>query len=869
MSPNLSHPINAWFSRIRQLSGMLFVFDSAPLLTNCRYLEEDPSTTVLARRHRLRGYELYLVEQWACSRVHPTFVITTYTGLEQHSVLVSVLSVPTDEDAWSPRLRVYLKAITKFHARKKETPLGTLMVTNLSGFPSKLTVVAVPDGDIREHRADFIVNENLKRMGCSGRAGLKLSQPIGATQATFARLYKTSDRLSVYSAVIELVKLCQVALILFGKLAPEFADGLLCDVTERAINDWWTEIGTEFFNVDPTDGILGPTTVAALLGLLLGARNRLHACGAPVGKDVFDLPNTKRGIASFQKSQKMEKRNHRFDLQTLRSLHKVSAKAASGQGWTVPRAVKSTVAELSGKGGDVVMGMVGGRDKAGIAEVESLDIETFVQLVYGERCKWLWHGKPPKNIETDLFNNAGFDDRMIFSNDEHGGYTWSSTRRDSVLDDYPRQSATDRAHSLSSHESQTNLDLAKKDLALRRTVLKSVTEKMTDARSGLGRIKEAVGKTGLRGHYHKYSKDGNVTSDGDSITETPIDQFASKKSDSWGSQQETKPMNDEGAVGYPPNSRRGSTILDRSSDAKKEVQSTAPDEKTLETDAGSISSLDSESRNLRLEDHRLNHFHSPDKSNGNSNTSLNSLQAANPQDASNLPLRKSEWRKHFPPESDPSPLLRSTKSLSQLQTRFENSIYECRWPRHLSFSAVIDVVAAGADPDTNRMSSLDAGKTPDATLAFEESLAMNARFLGARLQDLRAQDGSWVEQKVEEVNDFDTQYAKDQETLDHMYRQRLEEFDALRDTSVELVADEKTSLTDMIKDVDNLGAKLEYELIALQSKVEDVENGVAEFERQVIEIERRAEDLHEAGTNRDSWLWWALSFFAGTTKPAD
>lgn len=809
------------------------------------------------------------MEQWACSRVHPTFVITTYTGLEQHSVLVSVLSVPTDEDAWSPRLRVYLKAITKFHARKKETPLGTLMVTNLSGFPSALTVVAVPDGDISQHRADFIVNENLKRMGCSGRAGLKLSQPIGATQATFVRFYKTSDRLSVYNAVIELVKLCQVALILFGKLAPEYADGLLCDVTERAINDWWTEIGTEIFNVDPTDGILGPTTVAALLGLLLGARNRLHACGAPIGKDVFDLPNTKRGITSFQKSQKksqkLETITRRLDRQTLKQLHRATAKAASGQTWTVPRAVKSTVAELSGKGGDVVMGM--GRDKIGIAEVETLDIDTFVQLLYGERCKWLWHGKPRKNVEMDLFSNAGFDDRMIFSNDDHGGYTWSTTRRDSVLDDYPRHGATDRAHTLPSHESQTNLDPTNKDLALRRTVLKSVTGKMSDARSGLGRIKEAVGKTGLRGHYHKYSKDGNVASDGDSITETPIEQYALKQSDLWGSQQETKPINDEEAVGYLINSRRGSNIPDHSSDAKKEALAIVPHERTLETDAESISSLDSESRNLRLEDHRLNHFASPNKVGGNSNTSLNSLQAANPQDASNLPSRKFEWRKHFPPESDPSPLLRSSKSLSQLRTRIENSYYEYRWPRHLSFSAVVDVLSAGTDLDTNSISSLDAGKTPDATLAFEESLAMNACFMAARLQDLRTKDGSLVEQKVKEVDDLDKQYDNDQNPLDHMYGQRLEEFDGLRDASVDLVADEKKSLTEMIKDVDNLGAKLEYELKALQSKVEDVENGVAEFERHVQEIEKRTEDLHETETDRDSWLWWALSFFAGTTKP--
>ena len=837
-------------------------------LTLTRYLEEDPSTTVLERRRRLQGYELYLVEQWACSRVHPTFVITTYTGQEQHSVLVSVLSVPTNEELWSPRLRVYLKAIIRFHARKKETPLGTLMVTNLSGFPSALTVIPVPDGDIRKHRADFIVNENMKRLGCSGRAGLNLSPPIEATQAKFIRLYKTSDRIPIYNAVIELVKLCQVALMLFGKLAPEYADGLLCDVTEQALFNWWTEIGTEIFNTDPTDGILGPTTVAALLGTLLGARNRLHAYGTPIGKDVFDLTSTKRGIASFQKSQKLEK-TRRFDWQTLDRLHKVSAKAASGQGWTVPRAVKSTVAELSGKGGDIVMGMVGGREKVGIAEIESLDIETFVQLAFGERCRWLWHGKPLKNSETDLLGNAGYDDAMVFSNDEHGGYIWASTRRDSILDEKMRHGGSER-YTFPSHGSQTSLDPTSKDPVLRRNVLKSVTGKMTDARSGLGRIKEAVGKTGLRGHYHKYSKDGNTASDGDSIRETPVDghsPFAVKPTDAAFSLQEMKSRDNEQVAEYLPRSRRGSTIPDDSTEAKYDNQEKV-NEKLTETDADSISSLDSEPRNLRLEDYKLNHFHNIQKTGCNS-ISLDSIKAAEPQDASKLRLRISEWRKHFPPELNISPLLRSTRSLSQLPVESRSCLNEYRWPRHLSFSAVVDVVAAGDHLPTIATTDVDAGGNPDAALALEDNLVLNARLLAAQLHELRTQDGSWVEKKVEDVNDFDTQGANDQETLNHLYRQRLDEYHALRNASVELIAEEKLSLTDKIKEIDNLSAKLEYELSALESKVEDVESGAAEFGRQVIEIERRADELREDPMDRNSWLWWAWRLFVGDTKPID
>jgi hypothetical protein len=137
-------------------------------------LEEDPSTTTLERRKELQGYECYIVEQWTTSRTHPTFVITTYTGDPAHVIVVGVLSVPTDESQWSPRLRVYFKALNQYHARRRDTPLGTLMVTNLSAFPSSLTVIPVPGGDLRKHRFDFFVNENLKRLGCSGRVGLTL-----------------------------------------------------------------------------------------------------------------------------------------------------------------------------------------------------------------------------------------------------------------------------------------------------------------------------------------------------------------------------------------------------------------------------------------------------------------------------------------------------------------------------------------------------------------------------------------------------------------------------------------------------------------------------------------------------------------------
>lgn len=780
-------------------------------------------------------------------------------------MLVSVLSISTNQEAWSPRLRVYLQAITKFHARKKETPLGTLMVTNLSGFPSALTVVPVPEGNIIKHRVDFVVNENLKRMSCSGRAGLHLSPPIDATQTTFMRLYKTSDRVPIYSSVIELVKLCQVALILYNKLAPEYADGLLCDVTEQAINDWWSDIGTEFFNTDPTDGILGPTTVAALLGTLLGARNRLAAAGAPVAKDVFDLTITKRGIASFQKSQKLE-RTRRFDRQTLERLHKVTAKAVSGQGWAVPRAVKSTVAELSGKGGHIVMGMVGGRERVGIAEIETLDIDTFVSLAYGERCKWLWHGKPLKGNDAELFSNGPGEDSMVFGKDEHGGYSWSSSRRDSGIEDNSRPGVTDRAYNLSTHGSQINLDPTMKDTAPRRTVLKSVTERMTDARSGLERIKEAVGKTGLRGHYHKHSKDENPPSDGESTKETPSTTQPQHFGDKWTAPQDLTPAIISEVPVYSIHPSRGGSITNDSPEAQKINQITALEKKTLDNDADSVSSLDSESRNLGAEVRSVNHVQNMGQKDRYTTPSFDSLNLAELPVTSKSRQRIKE-RRNFALESGQPLILQRTKSSSHLPVGTQNSSYEARWPRHLSFSAVVDVVATGVD--TASSDDVATRKSIDAALAAEDYLAMCARHLATQLQALSACDGSWVEQSVEIVHDLDAQYGKDQESLNQMYHQKLEEYNVLRDVSDELVAEKTASLADTIKEIENFVAKLEYELTALQLKIKDVENGATEFERQVLEIESRAEELHEETRDRPSWLSWPWRIFAGIPQPAD
>ncbi|KAL4798110.1 hypothetical protein BDV19DRAFT_36005 [Aspergillus venezuelensis] len=789
-----------------------------------RYLEDDKSAVVLHRRLTLEGYEIYIVEQWACSRIHPTFVITTYTGDPSHKVVVGVLGVPTDESVWSPRLKLYFNAVKKCQLREKETPLGTVIVTDLSSFPSSLTIIPVPNGDIIKHREDFIVNENLKRLGCAGRAGLKLQPPATATVAKFHQLYRTSERIPLYSAVMELVKQCQIALMMFGNLAPEYMDGLLCDVTEAAVGDWWTDFGMDLYNIEPGDGRLGPTTVSALLGTLMGARNRLHAFGAPVSKDAFDYPNLKRGIGGFQKSQKL-KRTRRLDRHTLDRLHRVTAKAANAEGWT--DAVKSTMAELGGHGGEMVMGMVRGKEKGGIADIETIDLDLFVSLITGERAKWLWRGKPRKSA-VEHHDQPASD--MMFTTDEQGGYVWTSRKRHSH-EDLGLDPSFQRSDRSWKHPEAAGLN-ENKDQNLSRMVMKGVSGKVSDARLGFGKFKDAVGIPGLRSH--RQVKDGSefggdaaqlalVDSDGEPIS--------LKKSDT-GFQTEN-----EGTPVIAPQKLNDAEMEDQSLDSTVKSAETvtpaitvdhAPNE---ETDASRKASV------ARTEDEMQGLDQVKTQSSGFSGASGDQERASTLASCA-MGLR----RPH------------SSGDLTYSNDFERKNEY---WPRHLSFSTVEEVILAREYLESDAIFERS-GASLEEAIIHEDVLASDARISGSRVRDLEVHTVPWVENQVSSVDRLNQILYETHEKLSSSYLERFELYQQVREKSSNLLAGEHSQLTEDMKRVEMLGAKLDYELQALESKVEDTETGLDDFERHVDDIELRVKALirGEEDKQNTSWLSW-------------
>ncbi|EAS33903.3 Sin3 complex subunit [Coccidioides immitis RS] len=800
-----------------------------PVAFKC--LEEDPSTVLVERRCTLIGYVTYIVEQWACSRVHPTFVINTYTGDPSHTAVAGVLKVPKDEQLWSPRLKVYFNTMAQPHTRKRETPWGLLMVTNLSSFPSSLTVIDIPEGDVRKYREDFVVNENLKRLGCSGRAGLNLKQPTPATEAKFYQLYRTSERVPLFNAVIGLVKLCQMALSVFDKLASEYIDGLLCDVTERAINDWWTDIGTELFNIEPSDGILGPTTVSALLGTLMGARNRLHTWGAPVSKDAFDIENLKRGIGSFQKALKLEK-TRRLDRQTLDKLHRVTAKAASGEGWAVPRAVKSTVAELGGKGGEMVMGIVGGRDKAGISEVETLDIDRFVQLVSGERSKWLWHGKLRKSY-TDPFRHDAGEDEMAFSRE-----AWSSRRKDTCSPFTSARPSLETEQSWKHLETPVSAD--SKEQQLKYALKKTVSGRVSDARAGLGRFRDAVGLPALRSHQHHKQLKETIDTDTD-VPDQQATDVALTFPGTKGRLEGVKSLGDEARVS-------GTTNLDKS---RPELLSSPSD--PVPTSEPGRGSTEFQSHlpqaNEKSQGQLLTDYLTPEPR--VSSGTLDEL--SHKKDPTYEPLILTRVLRRVP--SCPSSLAEDPVSN-----------FQARSVRHLSFSAVEEAMLSRHSIDDLEPADPESDNTIVDRILYEDMRIDDERALATKIVNLDMNTSAWVESQVVAAEGIDITAFNRLKELDSAYQNKYAEYQALQRSSTELVSTESQNLLEGSKRLETLGAKLDYELNSLQSKVEEVEGGLIDYEHQIGALESRLRELLKAEEQSGApWLKWAKWFWNGGT----
>lgn len=391
---------------------------------------------------------------------------------------------------------------------------------------------------------------------------------------------------------------------------------------------------------------------------------------------------------------------------------------------------------------------------------------------------------------------------------------------------------------------------------MRKSVLKGISGKSTDARSGFGRIKDAVGRRGFRGHQSKHSVDDAYLSN-EGSTRNSEDLRRSFEMPFNLSQLE-KHLTD--LVG--PNASTPASAKTAQTERKPGEEAAVPKEVLQRSSHSSVTDLETPATNVGSDLPGSDYMELINHANGITAREREREDVEESRRRSQLMLDGEAMKKmeHFDWASSQLPRLRSTRSQSHLTDKTSNMYWEHRWPRNMSFTAMIDVVAASQPKPLTADEVNLTSKDPDAALAFENDLASQNRIMEAHLQHLKTFEVPWIEAKLAQIEAYDQQCGRDQSKLDMVYHHKLEEHHALQDASEELLSQERAALTEANKDIETLGAKLEYELSALQSKVEEVEDGVAEFDRQVKLIESRVKKElsrdERLGGPKEGWIGW-------------
>jgi hypothetical protein len=166
-----------------------------------------------------------------------------------------------------------------------------------------LNLVHLPDGDFEKNIPTIYLNFNLRRMACSGRSALSTSAPSDAQQDRFNQIYKTNSVMEFRDVVTEIVRLAQSALFLTGRLSLEYVDGLLCDATCAALQQWNADFGP--FDMEIQGSMCDPVLLAALLSKVISMRNKLNAMGVQVSSSNSQNPYTAGSVQKIHSAIKM------------------------------------------------------------------------------------------------------------------------------------------------------------------------------------------------------------------------------------------------------------------------------------------------------------------------------------------------------------------------------------------------------------------------------------------------------------------------------------------------------------------------------------------------------------------------------------
>lgn len=216
-----------------------------------------------------------------------------------------------------------------------------------------------------------------------------------------------------YCPIVELVTLTQISLGYFNLLPHSFTkDGLFCDGTKIAIQEWWDQYGRLYLGTEKpkNENTLGPTTVAALISLVLSCFFKLMLEDCMPAKDPFDEDEFYQGIALFQRKHGLLSHSSEhspqvihLDHQTLNKLTQVTAKISSNDFLKFRKAVKCRMQDMVGRGNPLHLAN----------GILTDDLDTLVKNIHCNSLSLLWEGKGKprkgyKRLVHDSFMNFPF-----------------------------------------------------------------------------------------------------------------------------------------------------------------------------------------------------------------------------------------------------------------------------------------------------------------------------------------------------------------------------------------------------------------------------------------------------------------------------
>lgn len=198
-----------------------------------------------------------------------------------------------------------------------------------------------------------------------------------------------------------------------------------------------------------------------------------------------------------------------------------------------------------------------------------------------------------------------------------------------------------------------------------------------------------------------------------------------------------------------------------------------------------------------------------------------------------------------------------------------------RYPRHFSFSLVEDSVLtwnpvwadhkddSGVDNSVHtRQNSLVDPLFVE--LSHENLLWTQLQRQLAQIKELEKYTIPWVNEQTKAMETMSDEHQHDLDQLLAVYHEKTSDFTELEQVAKKLAIGDG-HLVDEIKQIELLSAKLDYELKGLESRVEDVLIGLEDYEKRIQGVEARIHTIigDEDDRNRQSWFHWLVSWLWG------